>query len=209
MSPSRSAIGSVLFAVASGIALGVGALLAVDLLPHPLNLVGTLGGPWLALTFAVGARARQPGVAAFAGLVAMASAVAAYYVTRDAMNASAPGGVTVGGEAINYLVIGLLAGAAMGFLGGAWRRDGTPWRVVAPGLLAGALGTEVIVLSFRTWSGTELVFAVLQGGAAVALALLLPENASRGVAALAIALASAVAVGGLILAFDLPLRLFG
>ena len=53
------------------------------------------------------------------------------------------------------------------------------------------------------------MFAVLQGGAAVALALLLPENASRGVAALAIALASAVAVGGLILAFDLPLRLFG
>ena len=174
-----------------------------------MNLVGTLGGSWLALAFAVGARARHPGVAAFAGLVAMASAVAAYYVTRDAMNAAAPGGVTVGGEAIRYLVIGLLAGTAMGFLGAVWRRDRSTWRFVAPGLLAGALGAEVIVLSVRTWSGTELAYAVLQGGAAVALALLLPGNASRGVAALVIAVTSAVAVGGLILAFDLPLRLFG
>jgi hypothetical protein len=200
---------SLLVAVVSGVALGVGSLLAVDLLPHPLNLIGTLGGPWLSVAFAVGSLGRSRAIGALAGLLAMASAVAAYYLTRDVTNASAPGGVTVGGEAINYLVIGLLAGMAMGFLGAAWRRDRSRWRAGAPGLLAGALGAEVIVLVVRSWTGLELVYAVVQGGAAVALALLLPGHALGGVAALVIAVASAVVVGGLILAVDLPLRLFG
>ena len=139
----------------------------------------------------------------------MAAAVAGYYVTRDALGASVPGGLTVGGQATRYLVFGLFAGAAFAFLGASWRRGRSPWRIVAPGLLAGALGAEVVVLSVRAWSGTDLVWAVVQGGAAVALAILLPGNASRGAAGVVVGIASAVAAGGLILALDLPLRLFG
>ena len=48
-----------LIAVASGAGLGLASLLAVRFLPHPANLIGTLGGPWLAVAFAVGAVARD------------------------------------------------------------------------------------------------------------------------------------------------------
>lgn len=84
------------------------------------------------------------------------------------MSPAAPGGYTVRGEAIPYLVIGLLAGAGMAVLGAYWRKGGTRWRAVAAGLLAGALGAEVIVLMSRSWRGPEKTLAILQGGAALA-----------------------------------------
>jgi hypothetical protein len=137
----------------------------------------------------------------------MAAAVAAYYVALKLMSPAAPGGLTVRGEAVPYFEIGLLAGAGMGALGAFWRSGGTRWRAVAAGLLAGALLAEVIVLTSGTWSGPERVFALIQGGGAIAAAWLLPRSLRGRFIALLIAGASAAIVGGTILALDLPLRL--
>ena len=138
----------------------------------------------------------------------MAAAVVAYYFARKVMSPGAPGGYTVRGEAIPYLVIGLLAGAGMAVVGAFWTSGGTRWKAVAAGILAGALGAEVIVLMSRSWRGPELVFAVLQGGAAVAVAWILPRSLRGRVLAPVIGGGTAAVVGGAILALDLPLRLF-
>lgn len=195
-------------AVAGGAGLGLASLLAVRFLPHPANLIGTLGGPWLAVAFAVGAVARDRRSAAWAGAASMATAVIAYYVVRWMLSPRAPGGLLVGGEVAPYLVIGLLAGTGMAVVGALWRTGRARVRGVAAGLLAGALGAEVIVLASRAWQGQELVFAAIQGGAAVLVAWILPRSLRGRVIALIVGIASAVVVGGAILALDLPLRLF-
>jgi hypothetical protein len=204
----RSSTRLVVTALAVGAGVGLLSLLAVRLLPHPANLIGTLGGPWLAAAFAVGTVARGRLPAALAGAASMAAAVIAYYLARKVMSPTAPGGYTVRGEAIPYLVIGLLAGAGMAVLGAFWRTGGTRWRAIAAGLLAGALGAEVIVLMDRAWRGQELALAVLQGGAAVAVAWMLPRSLRGRVLAVIIGFGTASVVGGAILALDLPLRLF-
>ncbi|HYY07779.1 MAG TPA: DUF6518 family protein, partial [Actinomycetota bacterium] len=169
--------------MAAGGALGVASFLAAQLLPHPANLLGTLGAPWLAVAFAVGSFAPSRPSSAWAGAASMAAAVAAYYVAREVAHPAAPGGLLIRGEVVRYLAIGLLAGAAFAVAGHAWRRGGFLTRGIAAGLLAGALGAEVIVLSVRSWSGSELAFALIQGAAALAVALLLPDSrTSRGVA---------------------------
>jgi hypothetical protein len=203
----RAGARPVLTGLAAGAVLGVAALLAVRSLPHPANLVGTLGGPWLATAFAVGTRAKGRPSAALAGAASMAAAVIAYYVARKLLNPSAFGGFTVRGEAFPYLVTGILAGAGMAVLGALWRSGGRRWRGVAPGLLAGALLAEVIVLTSRAWSGPELLFAVLQGGAAFAVAWVLPRSLRGRLVAVVVGGGSAAVVGGAILALDLPLRL--
>jgi hypothetical protein len=114
----------------------------------------------------------------------MGAAVVAYYLARKVMSPGAPGGYTVRGEAIPYLVLGLLAGAGMAVLGAFWTSGGTRWKGVAAGVLAGALGAEVIVLMSRSWRGPELMFAVLEGGAAVAAAWILPRSLRGRVPAL-------------------------
>ena len=197
-----------LIAVASGAGLGLASLLAVRFLPHPANLIGTLGGPWLAVAFTVGAVARDRQSAAWAGAASMAAAAVAYYVARWALSPHAPGGLLVGGEVVPYLVIGLLAGTGMAVVGALWRTGRARVRGVAAGLLAGALGAEVIVLASRAWRGQELVFAAIQGGAAVLVAWILPRSWRGRVIALIVGIASAVVVAGAILALDLPLRLF-
>jgi hypothetical protein len=198
----------VVISLAAGAGIGLVSLLAVRLLPHPANLLGTLGGPWLATAFAVGTLTRSRLQAAAAAAASQAAAVVTYYLARKFMSPGAPDGYTVRGEAIPYLVIGLLAGAGMGVLGAFWATGGTRWRAIAAGVLAGALGAEVIVLMSRSWRGSELVLAVLQGGAAVAVAWMLPRSLRGRVLALIIGGGSAAVVGGAILALDLPLRLF-
>jgi Family of unknown function (DUF6518) len=195
-------------AVGAGAAVGIASFLAVRFLPHPANLIGTLGGPWLVTAFAIGAVARSRPSAVWAGALSMASAVLAYYGARKAISPSAPGGYLVRGGAVPYLVIGLLAGADMAILGTLWRTEGFRWRAVAAGLLAGALGAEVIVLTSRSWRGEELVFAVLQGGAALAAAWVLSRSFRGRLLALIVGAGSAFVVGGAVLALDLPLRLF-
>jgi NaMN:DMB phosphoribosyltransferase len=96
-SPARLAA----IAIGSGAALGAVSLLIVRYLPHPLNLLGTLGGPWVATAFGVGSFARRRSWAALAGAASMAAAATAYYFLRTVVHPGAFGGFTVGGEAIN------------------------------------------------------------------------------------------------------------
>jgi hypothetical protein len=195
-------------AVWAGAGLGAASFLLVQL-PHPVNLLGTLGAPWLAVAFAVGAFAPSRSSSAWAGAASMAAAVAAYYVARKLVYPAAPGGLLIRGEVIRYLAIGLISGAAFGVAGHAWRQGGFLRRGIAAGLLAGALAAEVLVLSVRAWRGSELAFAVLQGAAALAVALRLPgSRQSRGLA-LAVGASSAGIASAIILIADLPLRLFG
>jgi hypothetical protein len=197
-----------LVAVSAGLALGVASFLVVQLLPHPVNLLGTLGAPWLAVAFVVGASARSRSSSAIAGAAGMAAAVAAYYVARRVAHPDAAGGLLIRGEVLRYLAIGLLAGAAFGVAGHAWRRGGFIRRGIAAGLLAGALAAEVIVLSVRAWRGPELALAVIQGTAAVAVALRLPGSRPARPVALGIGAATAALVAAVILIAELPLRLF-
>ena len=68
-------------------------------------------------------------------------------------------------------------------------------RVTGPGMLTGALGAEAIVLTVQAWTGVELIWAAIQGGAAVAVAAVLPR--SRRAARLAwSSIVSAAVVGG-------------
>jgi hypothetical protein len=196
-------------AIGAGAVLGAASLLIVRYLPHPLNLLGTLGGPWVATAFGVGSLARRRAWVALAGAASMAAAVIAYYFLRTVVRPGAFGGFTVGGEAINYLLVGLVIGAAFGVLGSAWRGGGFVARIVGPGLLAGALATEVIVLSVQSWDGAELIWAVVEAVAAVAVALLLPGTRRGGRFALVLAIVSAVAVSAAILATGYRPRLFG
>jgi len=204
-SPARLAA----IAIGSGAALGAVSLLFVRYLPHPLNLLGTLGGPWVATAFGVGSFARRRSWAALAGAASMAAAVTAYYFLRKVVHPGAFGGFTVDGEAINYLLVGLVIGAAFGILGSAWRGGGFVARIVCPGLLAGALATEVIVLSVQSWDGAELIWAVAEGVAAIAVALVLPGTRRGGRYALVLAIVSAAAVSAAILATGYRPRLFG
>jgi hypothetical protein len=205
---ARSSTHLAAIAIGSGAVLGAASLLIVQL-PHPINLLGTLGGPWVATAFGVGSFARRRAAAALAGAATLAAAVIAYYVMRKVVHPGAFGGFTVGGEAINYLSVGLVTGAAFAILGSAWRGGGFVARIVGPGLLAGALGTEVFVLSVRSWTGAELIWAVIQGGAAIAVALRLPGTKRGGRLALLLAILSAALAGSVILATGHRPRLFG
>ena len=129
----------------------------------------------------------------------------AYYAARLTLSPHAPGGLLVGGEVVPYLVIGLLAGTGMAVVGALWRtgrarvrRSGRPDSSTA------ALGAEVIVLASRAWRGRELVFAAIQGGAAVLVAWILPPSLRGRVIAMIVGIASAVVVAGAILALDSP-----
>ena len=203
-SPARLAA----IAIGAGAVLGAASLLIVQL-PHPVNLLGTLGGPWIGTAFAIGSFAPRRGAAALAGAAAMVAAVVAYYAMRQVIHPGAPGGFTVGGQIGPYVLIGLLAGAVFGALGSAWRSGGVIARIAGPGLLAGALGAEVIVLTVQAWTGVELVWALLQGGAAIAVSLMLPGSRRGGRLALLVGIVSAAVVSAVILAADLKLRLFG
>ena len=194
-------------AIGAGAALGAAALLIVQL-PHPINLLGTLGGPWIATAFAVGTFARR-GPAAAAGAGAWSPRSSRTTRCDRSFTRGTPGGFTVGGQIGPYLLKALLAGAIFGALGSAWRGGGTIGRIAGPGLLAGALGAEVIVLTVQAWSGVELVWAVIKGGAAVAVALVLPGSRRAARMALVLEIVSAAAVAAVILAADLKLRLFG
>jgi hypothetical protein len=205
---ARSSTRLAAIALGAGAVLGAASLLIVQL-PHPINLLGTLGGPWIATAFAVGSLARRREPAAVAAAASMVAAVVAYYAMRMVIHPNAPGGFTVGGQIGPYLLIGVLAGAIFGVLGSAWRSGSVVGKIAGPGLLAGALGAEVIVLSVQAWTGVELIWAVLQGGAAVAVALILPGSRRGGRLALVIGIVSAAAVSAVILAADLQLRLFG
>ena len=77
--------------------LGAPALLIAQL-PHPTDLLGTLGGPWIATAFAVGTFARRRGPAATAGAASMVAAVVAYFAMRLVVHPGASGGFTVGGR---------------------------------------------------------------------------------------------------------------
>jgi Family of unknown function (DUF6518) len=205
---ARSSASLAAIAVGAGAVLGAAALLIAQL-PHPFNLLATLGGPWIATAFAVGTFARRRRPAALAGAASMVSAVVAYYAMREVVHPGAPGGFTVGGQIGPYLLIALVAGPVFGALGSAWGSGGTVARIVGPGLLAGALGAEVIVLTVQAWTGVELVWAVLQGGAAVAVALVLPGSRRAARLALVLGIVSAATVSAVILSVDLKLRLFG
>ena len=66
----------------------------------------------------------------------------------------------------------------------------------------------MLVLSVRAWRGSELAFAVLQGAAALAVALRLPGSRPARALALTVGASSAAIAAAIILVADLPLRLF-
>jgi hypothetical protein len=137
---------TVLIAVAAGIAFG--ALMRMSRhASTPIPKIGSLGVPWLALAFAVGALERERRRAAGAAAITLASAVGTYYFSEWYVEGRATFGYAVR-MGLLWSLGAALAGAGFGILGAAWRaRVGS---VVAVAVLSGAFAGEAVLL-LGTW----------------------------------------------------------
>lgn len=119
-----------------------------DLLPHGFSWVVNSGGPWLAVAFALGARSRSTARGAVCGVLALATALVAYYVLVSVFEQR---GVRVFAEegrglqssyGPGWVPVAVAGGALFGAAGGAWRAGTARLRVGAAALLAGVLVGE-------------------------------------------------------------------
>jgi hypothetical protein len=157
---------SVAVAVAAGIAFGV----AMRLSRHastPIPKVASLGVPWLALAFAVGALELDRRRGAAAAALALVTAVAVYYLSLWRIEGLA-GFAYAARMGVLWSLAAAAAGAIFGALGSAWRaRVGS---TVAVALLSGAFAGEALLL-LTTWH-SQAAQVVL--GAELVLGLALP-----------------------------------
>jgi hypothetical protein len=171
-----------------GAALGVGSMFA-DSLPIDTPLIvlvalGNAAGPWLAVAFVAGALQRDVRVGAAAGLLSLAVAVGAYYVSY----------VIRWGErmpdpelpALVWLAVAAVAGPLLGAAGGAWAAADRRHRIAGVAVLAGALLAEAVYrfVELEAWDGidvarTSMQVALVDGLAALLLPLLLLDRDRR------------------------------
>ncbi|HSW43347.1 MAG TPA: DUF6518 family protein [Patescibacteria group bacterium] len=137
---------TVVAAVGLGIVLGSAAWFS-DQLAWPLQLLVPANaiGAWLGVAFVAGATGRTVPLGALRGLLALAAAVAAYYLlirlTGEGIRA-----VGAGHAATVWGVVAMITGPVMGAAGATWRH-GRGWpRAVSVSLLAAALVAESVGL---------------------------------------------------------------
>jgi hypothetical protein len=175
-----------LLAVSAAGTLGFAGRVAVHAgasLPHgaAIDAVGhtavALGGPWLAVAWAVGAMAGSRAFGTLGGAAALVLGTGGWYLLT--VVAAAVGWDASGWAAASYAApvaaawgaVALGAGAVFGFAGAAWRDGDRIARAAAVALLAGALAGEALLL-MQEWSG-RAASAVLAAELAAAWALLL------------------------------------
>jgi hypothetical protein len=174
---SREQVRLIVVVAIAALALGMGGRVAVHAsteLPHgpAFEALGkafvALGAPWLVAAWGVGAVAATRVRGAIAAGLALALGTAAWYWLTV---------VTGGPVAVLYAVpltilwggVAMVAGAAFGWAGAAWRASEGARRALALAPAAGALAGEAVLLSSQ-WSGrAAAVVLALEAGAAVGL----------------------------------------
>jgi hypothetical protein len=193
----RQLVRTVLVAIVAGIAFGA----VMRLSRHasaPIPKISSLGVPWLAVAFAVGALERNRRRAAVAAGLALVVAVGTYYVSEWFVEGRASFGYAVR-MGFLWSLGAALAGACFGALGSAWRaRVGS---TIAVAMLSGAFAGEALLL-LGTWR-SDAAQVVL--GCELALGAALPFVLARR-RQIAPALAMTVAVALTVFATEAAVR---
>lgn len=132
-------LGSILLALALGIAVGVGTSLLQKYLDYPWLALVNAASPWLTTAFVAGALQSRRSTAMIVGVAATMLQVVAYYVTADLRGF---------GVSTTYVVLwsvcALLGGPIFGAAGHAWRRADPAG--VGAALLVAAYASEAVVV---------------------------------------------------------------
>jgi len=194
-----------LLALGGGLALGIVSRLG-DGLPPALAWLVNIGGPWLALAFALGALAGAPRRGLVYGIVTLVSAVAGYYGWMHVVEGQANLAYLVHIAAF-WLAVALVGGAVFGLAGAAWR-GGRWWpRVIAAALLSATLAGESVDLLARPYDAAQKAVIGIELLAALLLPwLLLRERRATLMAALLTGGGAVLALGALV-ALRMLLRL--
>lgn len=169
--------GAVAFAIAAGLALGVGTALLFEF-PHQFWWLTKVGVPWLAAAFVCGAIAANYFRGAVCGAVSLVVAVASYYpamgmIFNDFYSPRCYGWIAAA------IPGGLLFGAA----GAGWRIGSQAARVATAALLAASFAGEAMFFVLYGWRGERVLgLFCLALFAALLPALLLRESSERWLA---------------------------
>lgn len=160
----------------AGIAFGVlDRVAASGALPIPVTVIV---GPWVAVTFGLGALSMRRAVAAIAGAVSLIGGLVGYYGSMRFGEGGASG-TYLAHHLPLWFPTAVATGLAYGYIASLWRTASGTRRAIAGGLLCGVLTGEAVVQllhSFhRTHGAVMCVFAT-----ELAAALLLPVLLASG-----------------------------
>jgi hypothetical protein len=167
---AREIARTLLTVLVAGVALGA----AVRGMRHaspPVPKIASLGVPWLAVAFAVGALERERLRAALAAASALVLAVGVYYLLEWRVEGQVSA-LYAAAMTVAWSAAAAVAGAGFGTLGAAWRRRRGAFAAAA---LSGAFVGEAGLL-LVTWH-SEAAYAVL--GCELALGVALPFALAR------------------------------
>lgn len=169
-----------------GTALGL-ASRASDLLPREVGWIGNLGAVWLAVAFAVGARAGSRGDAALAGAATLTLAALVHYTSARVLRH----GLDIDlfrFPVTQWIVIGATLGAVFGAVGCSGRAPAV--RAWAIGTLAATFGAEALYLFLRDEPNAVVLAAPLE----IVAFVVLPVVLLRGVRDRVVAALTSVAI---------------
>jgi uncharacterized protein DUF6518 len=190
---------ALLLAVGAALCLGVAGRIAVHAgarLPHggdELAALGraavALGGPWLAVAWAIGTLAGSPRRAALSGGAGLALGTFCWYALSTVAGGPAGDYARIGAA---WAIVALAAGGVFGWAGAVYARGRRLARTAALALVAGTLAGEALLL-VGEWTSRagRAALAVALAAAATVLAL----GVRRTAPLVALVLAAVVAVG--------------
>lgn len=130
--------------IIAGLILGIGAQILQGVLPDRWDVIANSGAVWAVAAFILGAVLPNPRSAAIGGAAALVIAACSFYVAVAWFEGSSSNPRS----AIIWSCVGVLAGAAFG-TGGNLARRYTVWRDPGWALIAGALASEGLYLTFQ------------------------------------------------------------
>jgi len=193
-----------LLALGSGCALGIVSRLG-DWLPPALAWLVNIGGPWLALAFALGALTRSVCQGALYGALALIGAVVGYYGWMHIVERQANLAYLTSIAAV-WFAVAIVGGAVFGTAGASWRARRW-WRgAIGVALLSGALAGESLLLLPRPYNITQKGVFVVELTAALLLPwVLLRERRSR-IMALLFTIGGTIIASGVIVGIKVVFR---
>lgn len=146
----------VLWAVVLGLGMGLFSVLADGVVRwRPVTMLGNIVSPWVLVAFGAGRWARSRGSGAVAGMLALGSGVASYYLVQ-AMRFTFGSGEPVtaylfdAGNLI-WVVAAVTVGPVMGLAGAMTRRRGGPLLVVVSPSILLLAESGFLVMDRRPW----------------------------------------------------------
>jgi hypothetical protein len=172
--------------LAGGLVAGA-LILAAHESRHAVAVAGEIGGPWVLAAFAVGTVSRTRGLGAVGGAVAMIAMLVGYYGPASMVE-----GVETAHAFRFWLLVALVAGPALGFVGWHALSSAPVVRVLSIAVLAGYLVAEAYVF----WSYGHRLVPAIELGAGLTVSAFLPSRPHHR----AFALASTAAIAALAIA---------